>query len=66
MEEGLAYPEELQGDLLPQLSQSLTGDLTAFEAFSQRYNVAEIPVKTPRFKLLPFIASKWVPIPQAS
>ena len=66
LEHGLAYPEELQGDLLPKLSQSLTGDLRAFETFSQRYNVAEIPVKTPRFKLLPFIAHKWEPVHKVS
>lgn len=66
LELGLAYPEELQGNLLPQLSLCLTGNMSTFEAFSQRYNVSEIPVRTPRFKLLPFIAPRWVPMHQAT
>ena len=62
LELGMAYPEELYGKLLPQLSQSLTGNLESYETFNQKYKITEMPIKKSRFKLLPFVASRWEPI----
>jgi len=67
LEEGMAYPEELRGDLLHLLSLNISGNETQSATFNQRFNVTAIPIKVPRFRFLPsFISSKWISMSETS
>ena len=51
VEGGLLWPEEFKGDLLPRVSQGLTGSATSYEEFTQRFNTPGISLYGPSFRV---------------